>query len=103
MTSKLRLILTWDIRPGREQEYSVFVNDRLAPGLVEIGLPPHDVYYTAYGDVPQIMVVLDVASPEVLQRALSSSLWRQLKKELFQYIENYQERIIQANGDGGYF
>ncbi len=103
MTSKLRLILTWDIRPGREQEYSVFVNDRLAPGLVEIGLPPHDVYYTAYGDVPQIMVVLDVASPEVLQRALSSSLWRQLKEELSQYIENYQERIIQANGDGGYF
>ena len=103
MTSKLRLILTWNIRPGREQEYSMFVNDRLAPGLVEIGLPPHDVYYTAYGRVPQIMVVLDVMDEATLQRAMQSSQWQQLKQELLQYIENYQERIVRAHGDGGYF
>ncbi len=103
MTSKLRLILTWNIRPGREQEYSMFVNDRLAPGLVEIGLPPHDVYYTAYGRVPQIMVVLDVMDEATLQQAMNSSQWQQLKQELLQYIEDYQERIVQADGDGGYF
>ncbi len=103
MTSKLRLILTWNIRPGREQAYSMFVNDRLAPGLVEIGLPPHDVYYTAYGRVPQIMVVLDVMDEATLQRAMQSSQWQQLKQELLQYIENYQERIVRAHGDGGYF
>ncbi len=103
MTSKLRLILTWNIRPGREQEYSMFVNDRLAPGLVEIGLPPHDVYYTAYGRVPQIMVVLDVMDEATLQRAMNSSQWQQLKQELLQYIEDYQERIVRADGDGGYF
>jgi len=103
MTSKLRLILTWNIRPGREQEYSMFVNDRLAPGLVEIGLPPHDVYYTTYGRVPQIMVVLEVPELTVLQRAMESSRWRKMKHELLQYIEDYRERVVKSNDDGGYF
>jgi hypothetical protein len=103
MTSKLRLILTWNIRPGREQEYSMFINDRLAPGLVELGLPPHDVYYTAYGRVPQIVVVLDVPDLPSLQRVMASSQWRELKRELFQYIEDYEEKIVKAQGDGGFF
>ncbi len=103
MSSKLRLILTWNIRPGREQEYSMFVNDRLAPGLVEIGLPPHDVYYATYGHVPQIMVVLDVPSQSGLQQALTSSQWQTLKNELLEYIEDYQERVVKSNDDGGYF
>ena len=103
MSSKLRLILTWNIRPGREQEYSMFVNDRLAPGLVEIGLPPHDVYYATYGRVPQIMVVLEVPDQSVLQQALASSQWQTLKNELLEYIEDYQERVVKSNDDGGYF
>ena len=81
----------------------MFVNDRLAPGLVEIGLPPHDVYYTTYGRVPQIMVVLDVPELTVLQRAMESSQWRKMKHELLQYIEDYRERVVKSNDDGGYF
>ncbi|HID35093.1 MAG TPA: hypothetical protein EYP25_11120 [Anaerolineae bacterium] len=103
MTSKLRLILTWNIRPGREQEYSMFVNDWLAPGVIELGLPSHDVYYTAYGDVPQIMVVLDVPDVAKLPGILNSRRWQELKKELFQYIEDYEERVVKVNGDGGFF
>ena len=103
MSSKLRLILTWNIRPGREQEYSMFVNDRLAPGLVELGLPPHDVYYTTFGRVPQIMVVLDASDPHTLQRALSSPQWQELKQELLEYIEDYQEKIVKSEDDAGYF
>ena len=103
MSSKLRLILTWNIRPGREQEYSMFVNDRLAPGLVEIGLPPHDVYYTTYGRVPQIMVVLEIPDPDTLQQAMASTQWQTLKSELLQFIEDYQEKVVIANDDAGYF
>lgn len=103
MTSMLHLILTWNIRPGREQEYSMFVNDRLAPGVVELGLPPRDVYYTAFGNVPQIMVVLDVPDVAKLPGILHSRRWQELKQALFQYIEDYEERIIEVSNDGGFF
>ncbi|MCS7039400.1 MAG: NIPSNAP family protein [Anaerolineae bacterium] len=100
--ARLNLIMTWDIRPGREQEYSEFINERLAPGLVEIGLSPADVFYTAYGRVPQIMAILEVESAETLRRALRSRRWAELKAELLQYIENYKERVIRADS-GNYF
>jgi len=103
MSSKLRLILTWNIRPGQEAEYSSFVNERLAPGLVELGLPPHDVYYATYGRVPQILVVLDVPKLETLQQALKSEKWQKLKQGLLPFIQDYQERLIKDTDDGGYF
>ncbi len=98
--ARLKLIMTWDIRPGREQEYSEFINDRLAPGLVEIGLPPSDVFYTAYGRVPQIMAILDVADQSALQKAFRSRRWVDLKSELLNYIENYREKVVDADSSG---
>ena len=95
--ARLKLIMTWDIRPGREQEYSEFINDRLAPGLVEIGLPPSDVFYTAYGRVPQIMAILEAADEAALQKALRARRWADLKAELLKYIENYQEKVVRAD------
>jgi hypothetical protein len=103
MSSKLRFILTWNIRPGLEAEYSAFINDRLAPGLVELGLPPRDVYYATYGRVPQILVVLDVPTLPALQQALQSSQWQAIKKELLTFIEDYQEKVIQVDDDSSYF
>ncbi len=94
------MILTWDIRPGREQAYTEFINERFAPGLVEIGLPPLDVFYTAYGSVPQIMAVLDVPSEQHLQQALLSQAWQELKQELLNLTENYNERVFRhQSGD----
>lgn len=98
----LKMILTWDIRPDREQTYTEFINERFAPGLAEIGLQPVDVFYTAYGKVPQIMAVLDVPSEEHLQQALRSPTWQELKKTLLELTEHYQERVFRGS-KGDYF
>jgi len=98
----LKMILTWDIRPGREQAYTEFINERFAPGLVEIGLPPLDVFYTAYGRVPQIMAVLDVPNEQSLQQAVRSQAWARLKQELLNLIDGYQERVFRDQ-EGGIF
>jgi len=98
--TRLKMIMTWDIRPGREQEYSEFINDRLAPGLVELGLPPSDVFFTTYGRVPQIMVILDVADEAALQKATRQRKWANLKNDLLNYIENYREKVVRADSSG---
>lgn len=100
--ARLQLIMTWDIRPGREEEYSEFINGRLAPGLVEVGLPPRDVFFTAYGRVPQIMAILDAKDEDALQKALRSRKWAELKRDLLNYIENYREKVVRAE-TGNYF
>lgn len=98
--TRLKMIMTWDIRPGREQEYSEFINNRLAPGLVELGLPPSDVFFTTYGHVPQIMVILDVADEAALQKATRQRKWANLKNDLLNYIENYREKVVRADSSG---
>ncbi|NUQ38356.1 MAG: hypothetical protein HUU23_11275 [Caldilineales bacterium] len=100
--TRLKIIMTWDIRPGREQEYSEFINEKFAPGLVEIGIPPSDVFYTAYGAVPQILAVLEAADRQALLRALRSQRWADLKRHLLQLIEHYGEKVIDSD-QGNYF
>ena len=99
---RYHLILTWDIRPGQEQKYSEFINNRLAPGLVEIGLPPSDVFYTTYGAAPQIMVILDVPNQATLKKAIHSERFAKLKQALMELIDNYDQRLIEAK-TGSYF
>jgi len=102
LKARFQMILTWDIRPGREQEYSEFINNRLAPGLVEMGLPPSDVFYTAYGKAPQIMVILDVPDQETWKKAMRSKRLADLKQDLMKLIDNYDERLVEAKS-GSYF
>ena len=100
--ARFKLIMTWDIRPGHEQEYAEFINERLAPGLVEIGMSPSDVFYTAFGRVSQIMAILEIEDAVSLRRAIRSQRWAELKRDLLKLIENYQERVIRSE-PGNYF
>ncbi len=51
----IKLLMSWDIKPGREQEYFEFVVREWVPGLQRIGLEPTDAWYTMYGNSPQIL------------------------------------------------
>ena len=52
-----KLLMTWDILPGREQEYFEFVVRDFIPGMQRLGLEVSDAWFTMYGDHPQIMVI----------------------------------------------
>ncbi len=94
----IKLLMSWDIRAGLEDEYFTFVMEEFAPGLLELGIRPTDVWYTAYGDHPQILaggVAEDIGS---LRKALASREWRDLKLELLTYVTNYDEKMVPASG-----
>lgn len=93
-----KLLMSWNIQPGREDEYFEFVVQEFGPGLLELGVRPTDAWYTYYGDHPQILtggVVDDLAS---LWHALSSDKWRALKKRLLDYVSDYNQKVIRASG-----
>ena len=51
----VKLIMSWDILPGREQEYFEFVVREWVPGIQRLGLEPTDAWFTMYGNHPQII------------------------------------------------
>ena len=51
----VKLLMTWDIVPGREQEYFEFVVREFVPGMQRLGITPTEAWYTTYGKRPQIL------------------------------------------------
>ena len=94
----VKLIMQWDIRLGREQEFSEFVVREFAPRLMQLGVEPSEVLYTMYGDGPQMLTIGAVESKDKLVEILDSDGWRKLHEKLLAYVTNYAQKVVRDNG-----
>ena len=96
----VKLLMTWDIIPGKEQEYFEFVVREFVPGMQGLGIQPTEAWYTVYGESPQILmgIVAEGRQEEQLDGALHSQEWQQLLEELQQYVVDYNQRVVDAAG-----
>lgn len=92
----VKLLMTWDILPGREQEYFEFVVRDFIPSIQRMGLEPSDAWFTMYGDQPQILAAVQVPSLSSLQKVLSSPDWDKLKVQLLDYVEDFAFKVVPA-------
>ena len=94
----MKLLMSWNIRTGREAEYFEFVVKEFAPGLMRLGLQPTEAWYTVYGDCPQILTGSVAEDVRTIQHVVSSDEWRELMGKLGEYVTHYQQKIVQATG-----
>jgi hypothetical protein len=92
----VKMLMTWDILPGREQEYFEFVVRDFIPGVQKLGMEPTDAWFTMYGNPPQILAAMQMPSINTLQDVLDSEEWKELTTRLLDYVENYDYKIVQA-------
>ncbi|MCX7683553.1 MAG: hypothetical protein N2508_16555 [Anaerolineae bacterium] len=93
-----KLLLSWNIRPGKEDECFEFIMRELGPGLMKLGVHPTDAWYTQYGSSPQILQGGVAADLAALRRALASEEWLRIKKKLLTYVTDYEQKIVRASG-----
>jgi hypothetical protein len=94
----VKLLMTWDILPGREQEYFEFIVRDWIPGLQRMGMEPSDAWFTMYGEKPQIMAAAQMSSLNSIQRVLVTQDWKNLTQSLLDYVENFDYKVVQARG-----
>lgn len=94
----MKLLMTWDIRPGRESDYFDFVTKELVPGLMKLGIQPTEAWYTVYGEGPQILAGWVADDLATIQAALGSQEWYDLRKQLMAYVTNFKHKIVPATG-----
>ena len=94
----VKILMTWDILPGREQEYFEFVVRDFIPGAQKMSLEFSDAWFTAYGSQPQILAAGQMDSIDALNHVLESPEWKELTSRLLEYVENYNYKIVQARG-----
>lgn len=94
----VKLLMSWDIKPGVEQEYFDFVVKELVPGLTDLGIRPTDAWYTVYGNRPQILTAGVAETVDDVRAALASDHWQTLEAKLEQFVENLEKKVIRAGG-----
>ena len=94
----MKLLMSWDIKTGREQPYFEFIVREFAPKLMRLGLQPTEAWYTVYGEGPQILTGGVTSDAETMNRILASDDWRALRDQLLTYVSNFDQKVVRASG-----
>lgn len=94
----VKLLMSWDILPGKEQTYFEFAMKTFAPELMKMGWQPTEAWYTLYGEGPQIMTAGVTDSVEEMRDILDSSQWESLRARLLEYVTNFRFKVVPATG-----
>jgi len=94
----IKLLMKWDIQPGKDQDYFEFVVREFVPGITQIGLQPTEAWFTLYGDCPQVLTGGVAEDLPTMRRILASQEWKDLHSKLLDYVTNYEQKIVRATG-----
>ena len=94
----VKLLMSWDIKPGHEAEFFEFQMREWVPGLQKLGLEPTDAWYTMYGTSPQIMIGGTAKNLLTMRRILDTEEWQALKSQLMALVDNYDQKVVKATG-----
>ena len=91
----VKLLMSWNILPGREQEYFEFVVREFIPEIQQLGLETTEAWVTVYGDHPQILAAAKSANPEDLRHIILSQEWDVLTSRLLDFVKDLEFRTVQ--------
>jgi hypothetical protein len=94
----LKLLMTWDMVPGQEQDYFEFLVREFVPSLQRLGVEPTEAWYTTYGDGPQMLAGFVAENHAVMQSALETEEWAKLRDRLFEFVTNFNSKVVRASG-----
>ena len=98
----VKLLMNWDIKPGRDQDYFEFVIHEWVPGINRLGIETVAAWYTVYTrhDDPQIMAEAITDDLVTMQEILKSDDWEQLHGRLLEYVDNYTHKVVRIHNGG---
>ena len=94
----VKLLMSWDIQSGNEAEYFQFVIQEFVPGLLRLGLQPTEVWFTAFGDCPQIQAGGLAPDLATMDKIVHGAEWQELREKLEQYVTGFVQKVIPAEG-----
>jgi hypothetical protein len=94
----VKLLMSWDLKPGSESDYFEFSVREFIPGIMKLGIQPTEAWYTIFGDGPQILTGGITEDLAAMQSILASEDWQKLRDKLFEYVTNFNFKIVRATG-----
>ena len=92
----VKLMMSWDILPGREEDYFEFHIRKFVPALEQLGLSLTEAWLTVYGEGPRLMAETIIPSMQRANSVLGSTDWQELGIQLEDFVENFEYKIVPA-------
>jgi len=74
----LKITISYNMLAGREQECQEFLINRFAPGLSRLGFNISEVWFTVWGNSPQVLGGGHLETVEQAKKIFLSKEWKQL-------------------------
>jgi hypothetical protein len=93
----VKLLMSWNIKEGKEQSYFEFIVREFAPGLMRLGIQPTEAWYTMYGKGPQMLTGGVAEDLNTMLKILQSDEWKDLLDRLMDYVTDYRQKVVRAS------
>lgn len=102
LSSGVKLLMNWDIKPGRDQDYFEFVIQEWVPSVNRLGIETVAAWYTVYSreNDSQIMAEAIADDIETMRGILTSDEWQDLHTKLLTFVDNYRHKVVRITSGG---
>jgi len=90
----IKLLLSYDIKEHRAEEYYRFIMGEFLPRVQTMGLVMAEGWQTVYGDYPARLMAFVAAEGTHLLPVIQSDEWQTLETRLDEFVENYEKMIV---------
>jgi len=90
----VKLIMTLDVRDGKESEFLEFVNNEFARSLAAMTIQPTEAWYAIWGEGPQAMLCGIAEDLSVMESAFASDEWRKIKEKVAGFAESFSYKVV---------
>ena len=94
----VKLLMTWDIQPGKETTWLEFILKEFAPTLMKMGIQPTDLWFTVVGTAPQVLSGGVTEDLQTMNQILEGKEWQVLHEKLLSYVIHFQKRVVAHKG-----
>ncbi|MCB0044094.1 MAG: hypothetical protein KDD92_01550 [Caldilineaceae bacterium] len=90
----IKILISYDMQRGKEAECQEYLSRRVAPLLNQQGFELRDIWYTLWGESPQILGGGTVENMEQARSVFLSDEWREVEDELGEITHNFRVRLV---------
>jgi hypothetical protein len=94
----VKLIMTWNVREGKETEYLEFLTREFTKAILAMGIQPTDAWYAVWGQGPQVLAGGVTDDLETMERALSSDEWKTLRERIAPLVVEFKHKVVESSG-----
>jgi len=92
----IKLIMTWNIREGKESEYLEFLNREFVKAIISTGIQPTDAWYAVWGKGPQVLAGGVTEDLETMEKALKSDKWKGFRDKLQELVVDLKIKVVES-------